>query len=85
MRLYDPTSSGPQRALSRALVIASLEGMTVGILENGKLNAPEMLSELRRCSRRGMAASFTPSIPNPTPAPRHRQVSSRRPRPKSIF
>src|SRR5262249_34899931 len=39
MRLYDPTSSAPQRALSRAAPIASLEGMTMGVLENGKLNA----------------------------------------------
>ena len=46
MRLYDPTSSGPQRNLSRAAVLASLEGKTIGILENGKLNAAEMLQEV---------------------------------------
>jgi hypothetical protein len=50
MRLYDPTSSGPERILSRAPAISSLEGRTIGILENGKLNAPEML--------RGVAALF---------------------------
>ena len=46
MRLYDPTSSGPQRSLSRAAPIARLEGLTIGVLENGKLNAIEMLGEL---------------------------------------
>lgn len=43
MQLYDPTSSGVERTLQRAAVLASLEGKTIGILENGKLNAPEML------------------------------------------
>ena len=46
MRLYDPTSSGPQRTLSRAAPMANLDGKTIGILENGKLNAVEMLREL---------------------------------------
>jgi hypothetical protein len=44
MRLYDPTASGPERNLARAAALSSLEGKTIGILENGKLNAPEMLS-----------------------------------------
>lgn len=43
MQLYDPTSSGPERLLARAPSLASLHGKTIGILENGKLNAPEML------------------------------------------
>ena len=46
MRLYDPTSSGPERNLARAAVLASLEGKTIGILENGKLNAMDMLREV---------------------------------------
>ena len=46
MRLYDPTASGPQRTLFRAPAIASLQGKTMGVLENGKLNAPEMLREV---------------------------------------
>ena len=46
MRLYDPTSSRPPKVLSRAAAIASLEGRTIGILENGKLNAVEMLREV---------------------------------------
>ena len=46
MRLYDPTASGPQRILYRAAPLASLDGKTIGILENGKLNAREMLHEV---------------------------------------
>ena len=46
MRLYDPTASGPERSLSRAAALAALQGKTIGILENGKLNAPEMLREV---------------------------------------
>jgi hypothetical protein len=46
MRLYDPTSSGPERNLSRAPALPGLEGKTIGILENGKLNAVEMLREV---------------------------------------
>jgi hypothetical protein len=39
MQLYTPTSSGPKRKSFRAPPLASLEGMRIGILENGKLNA----------------------------------------------
>ncbi len=46
MQLYDPTASGAERTLSRAGALAAIEGKTIGILENGKLNAPEMLREI---------------------------------------
>ena len=46
MQLYDPTSTGAERSLSRAAALASLEGKTIGILQTGKLNAPEMLREV---------------------------------------
>jgi hypothetical protein len=46
MQLYDPTSSGPERHLSRAMPITGLEGKTVGVLHNGKLNAEFMLTEI---------------------------------------
>jgi hypothetical protein len=46
MQLYDPTSSGPERVLYRAPPLSTLEGKTIGILENGKLNAVEMLREV---------------------------------------
>ena len=45
MQLYDPTSTGPERNNHRAVAPNTLDGMTVGILENGKLNAVEMLRE----------------------------------------
>ena len=32
--------------MSRAPVLAGLRGKTIGILENGKLNAPQMLREI---------------------------------------
>ncbi len=46
MQLYDPTSSGPERHVFRAPALDSLDGKTIGILENGKLNAVEMLREV---------------------------------------
>ena len=46
MRLYDPTASGPERTLFRAPPLPSLQGRTIGILENNKLNAVEMLREV---------------------------------------
>jgi hypothetical protein len=46
MRLYDPTSSGAEKVLFRAPPLASLQGKTIGILENGKLNAEPMLREI---------------------------------------
>jgi len=46
MRLYDPTSTAPKRKAFRAPALARLEGLRIGILENGKLNAPEMLNEV---------------------------------------
>lgn len=46
MKLYDPTSSGPERSLSRAPALIGLQGLSIGILENGKLNAAEMLNEI---------------------------------------
>ena len=46
MQLYAPTSTTPKRKLLRAPALASLEGTRIGILENGKLNAEEMLNEV---------------------------------------
>lgn len=46
MQLYDPSSSGTEKNLSRAMAFAALDGKKIGILENGKLNASEMLREV---------------------------------------
>ena len=45
MLLCDPTVPGPERNLARAAALAGLEGRTIGLLENGKLNAVSMLRE----------------------------------------
>jgi len=72
MRLYDPTVSGPQRTRLRAPAIASLEGKTIGVLENGKLNAPEMLREIavlfearHGCTLRNVYSKSNASAPAP--------------------
>ena len=72
MRLYDPTSSGPQRTLSRAPALASIDGRTIGVLENGKLNAVEMLQELSAlfetrhgCTLRPLYSKSNASAPAP--------------------
>ena len=46
MQLYAPTSTTPRRKAVRAPALARLEGARIGILENGKLNAEEMLREV---------------------------------------
>lgn len=72
MRLYDPTASGPQRTLSRAPAVAALDGKTIGVLENGKLNAVEMLRELAAlfearhgCTVRPLYSKSNASAPAP--------------------
>ena len=72
MQLYDPTSSGPDRNLSRAAALASLDGKSIGILENGKLNAVEMLHEVavlfeerHGCTIRAVYAKSNASAPAP--------------------
>ena len=84
MRLYDPTSSGPERSLFRAPALTGLEGKTIGILENNKLNAMEMLREVaalfetrHNCTVRGVSKSNASA-----PAPAGMLA---RPSAKSIF
>ncbi|MCY4231693.1 MAG: hypothetical protein OXF26_12640 [Alphaproteobacteria bacterium] len=45
MLLCDPTVPTPGQNLRRAVALAELEGRTIGLLENGKLNALAMLRE----------------------------------------
>jgi hypothetical protein len=73
MQLYDPTSTGAERQLSRAAALASLEGKTIGILENGKLNAMEMLHEVadlfvqrQGCVIRAVYSKSNASAPAPS-------------------
>ena len=44
MELYDPTVTRIERNNARAPAIASLEGKTIGLLSNGKLNADSWLT-----------------------------------------
>jgi hypothetical protein len=46
MQLYAPTSTTPKRQSVRAPALANIDGARIGILENGKLNAEEMLNEV---------------------------------------
>lgn len=72
MRLYDPTSAGPKRTMRRAPALSSIDGRTIGVLENGKLNAAEMLGEVARlfqerhgCSVRTFYSKSNASAPAP--------------------
>ena len=46
MQLCSPLSTTPKRKAFRAPALATLDGARIGILENGKLNAEEMLNEV---------------------------------------
>jgi hypothetical protein len=46
MQLYSPMSTAPKRQAVRAPKLSKIDGARIGILENGKLNAPEMLNEV---------------------------------------
>ena len=70
MQLYDPTVTGPERHYVRAPALANLQGKTVGILENGKLNALNMLREIavlfeqrNGCTIAPVFAKANPSAP----------------------
>ena len=73
MQLYSPTSTAPKRKAFRAPALASLQGMRLGILENGKLNAEEMLNEVAQlfverhgCTIRTLASKHNASAPAPS-------------------
>jgi hypothetical protein len=72
MQLYAPTSPPPKRKALRAPALASLDGLRIGILENGKLNAEEMLHEVAElfvqrhgCTVRTLASKSNASAPAP--------------------
>jgi len=73
MQLYVPTAPPPKRQAARAPKLASLQGARIGILENGKLNAPEMLNEVAAlfvqrhgCTVRKLASKRNASAPAPS-------------------
>ena len=72
MRLYDPTTSRQRRHLSRAMALTALQGKSIGILENGKLNAEAMLREIALlfeardgCTLHAVYSKVNPSAPAP--------------------
>jgi hypothetical protein len=72
MQLYSPMSTQPKRKAFRAPVLGKLEGMRIGILENGKLNAEEMLNEFAQlfverhgCTVKTLASKSNASAPAP--------------------
>ena len=72
MQLYSPLSTTPRRKAVRAPAIARIDGLRIGILENGKLNAEEMLNEFANlfverhgCSVRTLAHKSNASAPAP--------------------
>ena len=72
MQLYSPMSTTPKRQAFRAPALASLEGTRIGILENSKLNAEEMLREVAElfverhgCTVRVLRSKTNASAPAP--------------------
>ena len=73
MQLYAPTSTTPPRKSVRAPALASIDGLRIGILENGKLNAEKMLNEFadlfvqrHGCVVRKLASKKNASAPCPS-------------------
>ena len=72
MQLYSPMSTAPKRKAVRAPALATIDGMRIGVLENGKLNAEEMLNEVAQlfvkrngCTIRTLASKSNASAPAP--------------------
>ena len=73
MQLYSPMSTTPKRKSVRAPVLSSIDGLRIGVLENGKLNAEEMLNEFAQlfvqrhgCTVRTLAHKSNASAPAPS-------------------
>ena len=72
MQLYSPMATTPKRKAFRAPPLAKIDGLRIGVLENGKLNAEEMLNELAQlfvqrhgCTIRTLASKKNASAPAP--------------------
>jgi hypothetical protein len=72
MQLYSPLSTTPRRKAFRAPALSGIDGLRIGILENGKLNAEEMLNEVANlfverngCVVRTLASKKNASAPAP--------------------
>jgi hypothetical protein len=72
MQLYSPLSTTPRRKAFRAPALPGIDGLRIGILANGKLNAEEMLNEVANlfverngCVVRTLASKKNASAPAP--------------------
>jgi hypothetical protein len=73
MQLYSPLATTPKRKAFRAPPLAKVDGLRIGVLENGKLNAEEMLNEVAAlfvqrngCTVRTLASKSNASAPAPS-------------------
>ena len=73
MQLYAPTATTAAKKRTRAPKLAKLDGARIGILENGKLNAEEMLNEVAQlfvqrhgCTVVKLASKKNASAPAPS-------------------
>ena len=73
MQLYSPMSTTPKRKAVRAPVLPGIDGLRIGVLENGKLNAEEMLGEVAQlfvqrhgCTVVKLASKKNASAPAPS-------------------
>ena len=73
MQLYSPLATTPKRKAFRAPALGKIDGLRIGILENGKLNAEEMLNEVAAlfvqrngCTVRTLASKSNASAPAPS-------------------
>jgi len=70
MQLYSPMSTTPKRKAFRAPALATIDGLRICVLDNGKLNAEEMLNEVAQlfvqrngCTIRTLASKSNASAP----------------------
>lgn len=75
MKLVDPTSAPLDQSLHRAPRLESLQGKTIGLLSNGKLNADALLLETAKLFEKhlGCQTNAIKYKPNPS-APTSREV-----------
>lgn len=72
MRLLDPTATNSELTRSRAPALAQLEGLTIGLLSNGKANADHLIrltaeKLIARYGGKHLKVIFKPHASEPAP------------------
>ena len=62
MKLVDPTVATPVRESRRASALTSMDGLTIGLLSNGKLNADVLLEETAQILQAQFGGSVLPMV-----------------------